>query len=115
MIADRCARPRLRPAVALFRSLADRTRLAILARLGQGEARVVDLCRELDLPQSTISTHLACLRDCDLIGGRPEGRQVFYSVRHPELLQLLQSAESLLEVTGEVVMLCPNFGETRDE
>lgn len=114
MSVDVGAAPRLRPAVALFRSLADRTRLAILARLGQGEARVVDLCRELDLPQSTVSSHLACLRDCDLVSGRPEGRQVFYSVRHRELLQLLQAAESLLEATGEAVMLCPNFGETRD-
>lgn len=109
------SRPRLKPAVALFRSLADRTRLAIVARLSQGEARVVDLCRELELPQSTVSTHLACLRDCDLVAGRAEGRQVFYSVRHPELLQLLQSAESLLEATGEAVMLCPNYGGIRDE
>src|SRR5439155_13225678 len=41
------APPRLRPAVALFRSLADPTRLAIVRRLADGEARVVDLTREL--------------------------------------------------------------------
>jgi hypothetical protein len=57
-------------AVALFRGLAEPTRLAILQRLAAGEARVVDLTRTLDLAQSTVSGHLACLRDCGLTGGR---------------------------------------------
>lgn len=52
------------PAVALFRSLADETRLRIVQRLARGEARVVDLTGELGLAQSTVSKHLACLRDC---------------------------------------------------
>src|SRR5207302_8761752 len=95
--------PRLKPAVALFRSLADPTRLAIVRRLGQGEARVVDLMRELELPQSTVSSHLACLRDCALVGSRPEGRQMFYSLARPELVELLTAAEELLAATGERV------------
>lgn len=103
--------PDLAPAVALFRSLADRTRLAILAELSAGEHRVVDLTTTLGLAQGTVSGHLACLRDCDLVVARPEGRQMFYSLAHPELLDLLQSAETLLERTGQAVALCPNYGE----
>ena len=103
--------PQLRPAVALFRSLADPTRLAIARRLADGEARVVDLTTELGIPQSTVSTHIACLRDCGLVAGRVEGRQVFYSLTRPELLTLLRSAEALLEATGEKVALCPRYGE----
>jgi len=103
--------PRLRPAVALFRSLADPTRLAIVRRLAEGEARVVDLTHQLELPQSTVSTHLACLRDCALVEGRVEGRQVFYSLTRPELLDLLTAAEALLAATGERVALCPRYGE----
>src|SRR5438552_3544691 len=68
------AQTRLQPAVALFRSLADPTRLSIVRRLADSEARVVDLVRDLELPQSTVSTHLACLRDCALVSGRVEGR-----------------------------------------
>jgi len=102
---------RLRPAVALFRSLADPTRLAIVRRLAEGEARVVDLTHQLELPQSTVSTHLACLRDCALVDGRVEGRQVFYSLTRPELLDLLTAAEALLAATGERVALCPRYGE----
>ena len=104
------ALPRLRPAVALFRSLADPTRLAIVRRLAEGEARVVDLTNQLELPQSTVSTHLACLRDCALVDGRVEGRQVFYSLARPELIDLLTSAEALLAATGEQVALCPRYG-----
>lgn len=42
-------------AVALFHSLSDGTRLAIVRRLAGGEARVADLVGELGLAQSTVS------------------------------------------------------------
>jgi len=96
--------------VALFRSLADPTRLAILQRLAAGEARVVDLTGELELAQSTVSKHLACLRDCGLIDYRVEGRQSFYALTRPELLDLLRSAEQLLAATSQAVALCPVYG-----
>jgi ArsR family transcriptional regulator, cadmium/lead-responsive transcriptional repressor len=112
-MAMMAGRPTVTAATPLFRSLADPTRLSIVSRLAAGEARVVDLTRELDLPQSTISSHLACLRDCALITGRSEGRQMFYSLAHPELLDLLHAAEDLLAVTGKRVVLCPTSGEAR--
>ncbi len=100
-------------AVALFHSLSDATRLAILRRLATGEARVADLVRELRLAQSTVSAHVACLRGCGLVDGRPEGRQVFYSLARPELLDLLAAAEAVLAATGDAVALCPNYGAER--
>ena len=102
-------------AVALFRSLADPTRLAIVQRLAGGEARVVDLTSELGMAQSTVSSHLACLRDCGLVAGRPEGRQMFYALTRPELLDLLAQAEDLLAATGRRVALCPVYGDLPDE
>lgn len=97
-------------AVALFHSLSDGTRLAIVRRLADGEARVADLVEALGLAQSTVSAHVACLRDCGLVTGRPQGRQVFYSLARPELLDLLAAAETLLAATGNAVALCPNYG-----
>src|SRR3954454_25311756 len=97
----------LDPAVALFHSLSDATRLAIVQRLTHGEARVVDLVAELGMVQSTVSAHGACLRDCQLVEGRPQGRQVFYSLARPELMVLLAAAETLLAATGNAVALCP--------
>ena len=100
----------LNAAVALFHSLSDSARLAIVRRLADGEARVADLIGELGLAQSTVSAHVACLRDCGLVIGRPEGRQMFYSLTRPELMDLLASAETLLAATGNTVALCPNYG-----
>ena len=97
------------PAVALFHGLSDRTRLAIVRRLAHGESRVADLVAELGLAQSTVSAHMACLRDCGLVAGRPQGRQMFYALARPELLDLLAAAETLLEATGNAVALCPTY------
>lgn len=100
-------------AVALFRSLGDPTRLAIVALLAEGEARVVDLTRALGVAQSSVSKHLACLRDCGLVEYRSEGRQSFYELTRPELIDLLRSAERLLAETGAAVALCPVYGSGR--
>jgi DNA-binding transcriptional ArsR family regulator len=95
------------PAVALFRSLGDETRLRIVTRLAGGEARVVDLTGELGLAQSTVSKHLACLRGCGLVDYRAEGRQSFYVLTCPELMDLLRAAEGVLAATGATVAPCP--------
>jgi len=99
----------LRPAAALFRSLADPARLAIVRRLAVAPARVVDLTRELGLAQSTVSGHLACLRDCGLAAARPQGRASVWSLAQPALLDLLAAAEAVLEDTGNAVTLCPAY------
>jgi ArsR family transcriptional regulator, cadmium/lead-responsive transcriptional repressor len=104
----------LRAAACMFRSLGDSTRLAIIQHLALGEHRVVDLTAHLGLAQSTVSAHLACLRDCGLVASRPQGRASMFSLAHPELLDLLASAERVLAATGDAVVLCPIFGdETR--
>jgi ArsR family transcriptional regulator, cadmium/lead-responsive transcriptional repressor len=98
-------------AACMFRSLGDPTRLAILRHLAAGEHKVVDLTTHLGLAQSTVSAHLACLRDCGLVASRPEGRASMWSLEHPaELVELLASAERLLAATGDAVSLCPTYG-----
>lgn len=109
------AREGLAPAALLFHSLSDPVRVAIVQRLAHGEARVVDLTNDLQLAQSTVSQHLACLRDCRLVDFRAEGRQSFYFVAQPALLDLLRVAENLLADTGEAVTLCPVFGVDASE
>ena len=104
----------LSPAVALFRSLADPTRLAIVHELIRGERRIVDLTRTLGWAQSTVSAHVACLRDCGLVEGRPVGRQMLYRLTRPELLTVLAAAEELLAATGNAVALCPVYGDAQE-
>lgn len=101
----------LLPAASLFHGCSDPTRLTILRHLALGEHRVVDLTQHLDLAQSTVSKHLACLRGCGLVESRPEGRASMFSLTHPEaLMDLLAAAERLLALTGDAVALCPTYG-----
>jgi DNA-binding transcriptional ArsR family regulator len=103
-------RVELAPAAALFRSLGDPGRLAILRRLAEAPARVVDLVRTLGLAQSTVSKHLACLRDCGLVTSEPLGRASLFRLTQPALIDLLSAAETVLAATGNAVALCPTYG-----
>lgn len=98
-------------ASCLFRGFADPSRLAIVRHLLLGEHRVVDLTRHLGLAQSTVSQHLACLRDCGLVTSRAQGRASVIALAHPEATRdLLRAAERLLDLTGDAVELCPTYG-----
>ena len=98
-------------AAALFHGLSDPSRLAILQHLTLGEHRVRDLTEHLGLAQSTVSAHLACLRDCGLVTSRAQGRASVIALAHPEATRdLLRAAERLLDLTGDAVELCPTYG-----
>jgi DNA-binding transcriptional ArsR family regulator len=56
-----------------FSALADPTRRAILARLAQGEATVMELAKPFEMTQPAISQHLKVLEDAGLIVRRIEG------------------------------------------
>jgi DNA-binding transcriptional ArsR family regulator len=58
---------------ATFSALADPTRRAILSRLAQGEATVMELVKPFDLTQPAISQHLKVLENAGLISRRVEG------------------------------------------
>ena len=101
----------LTAAACLFHGFSDPNRLAILRHLVLGEHRVVDLTGHLGLAQSTVSKHLACLKDCGLVSSRPQGRASVFSLNHTQaVMELFAVAERLLDLTGYAVTLCPNFG-----
>src|SRR5579859_128294 len=103
-------RTELGPAAALFRSLGDPARLVIVRRLAAGPARVTDLVAVLGLAQSTVSKHLACLRDCGLVTSRPAGRASVFRLAQPAMAEMLTAAETVLAATGNAIALCPNYG-----
>ncbi len=63
-----------------FKALADENRLRILALLLEGELCVNDLMSALQLPQSTVSRHLAYLKNSGWIDDRRGGVWVYYSL-----------------------------------
>lgn len=100
-------------AACLFHGLSDPGRLRILQHLMLGEHRVVDLTAHLGLAQSTVSAHVACLRDCGLLDVRQQGRSSHYRLAHPDATAaMLRAAEDLLRLTGDAVTLCPTHGHS---
>jgi ArsR family transcriptional regulator, arsenate/arsenite/antimonite-responsive transcriptional repressor len=69
--------------VELFKAFADPVRLRLLNLLAEGEVCVCHLHEALDLPQSTVSRHLAYLRRRGLVVGRKEGLWVHYRLARP--------------------------------
>jgi ArsR family transcriptional regulator, cadmium/lead-responsive transcriptional repressor len=101
----------LTAAACLFHGFSDSSRLAILRHLALGEHRVVDLTAHLGLAQSTVSKHLACLRDCGMVTSHRQGTASVFSLNHTAaVIDLLAAAERLLDLTGDAVTLCPTYG-----
>jgi ArsR family transcriptional regulator len=69
--------------VELFKAFADPVRLRLLNLLADGEICVCHLHEALELPQSTVSRHLAYLRKRGLVVGRREGLWVHYRLAGP--------------------------------
>ncbi|WP_101953475.1 ArsR/SmtB family transcription factor [Mycobacterium intracellulare] len=108
-------RVELAPAAALFRSLGDPTRLAIVRHLAAGPARVTDLVEAVGLAQSTVSKHLGCLKDCGLVDSDPIGRASLFRLTQPALTDVLTAADTVLAATGQAVALCPAYGVDSDD
>ena len=105
----------LTAAACLFHGFSDPSRLAIVRHLALGEHRVVDLTSHLGLAQSTVSKHLACLKDCGLVASRAQGRASMWSLNHTDtVMDLFSAAERLLALTGDAVTLCPTYGSAAD-
>ena len=64
----------------VFKALADKTRLRILALLGNNEVCVCHLHDSLGLPQPTVSRHLAYLRKSGLVAARRDGVWMHYQL-----------------------------------
>jgi DNA-binding transcriptional ArsR family regulator len=74
---------------AFFQGLSHPTRIAILECLRDGELSTGTLVERLKLEQANASQHLAILRNRNVVSSRREGNQIFYSVRDPRILDVL--------------------------
>jgi ArsR family transcriptional regulator len=72
-----------------FQALAHPTRIAIVEQLRDGEVSAGVLTGRLGLEQANASQHLAVLREKNIVIARKAGNQVFYSVRHPLIVEVL--------------------------
>jgi ArsR family transcriptional regulator len=74
---------------SFFQALAHPTRIAIVEQLRGGELSAGALIEKLGIEQANASQHLAVLRAKNILIHRKAGNQVFYSVRDPLIIEVL--------------------------
>ena len=82
------------------KALGDKTRLRILALLGNNEVCVCHIHDSLGLPQPTVSRHLAYLRRSGLVAARRDGVWMHYQIAkslHPVVRTVVTAAVAALQ------------------
>jgi ArsR family transcriptional regulator len=74
---------------SVFQALGHPTRIAIVELLRDGELSAGVVQERLGIEQANVSQHLAILRNRQILGNRKAGNQVFYSLRNPVLVEVL--------------------------
>jgi ArsR family transcriptional regulator len=74
---------------SIFRALSHPTRIAILEVLREREFSARAIQEKLGVEQANLSQHLAILRSHRIVANRKDGNQVFYSIRNPLLVEVL--------------------------
>ncbi len=70
----------IRDKARVLKALGDETRLRIIGLLTHGELCVCDIMTVLNIPQSTVSRHLAYLKNTGWIDGRRKGVWIYYTL-----------------------------------
>src|SRR5260370_6828536 len=78
-----------------FKALAHPLRIAVLDALRNGELGVNELCNLLKVEHSSLSQQISVLRTRNLVLGRKEGLNVYYSVRDATVFKLLDVAKEI--------------------
>lgn len=73
----------------IFQALAHPTRIAIVEALRDGEVSAGALLVHLNVEQANLSQHLTVLRTKQVVVSRKAGNQVYYTLRDPVLIQVL--------------------------
>ena len=102
----------------IFQALAHPTRIAIVELLRDGELPAGKLIERLGLEQANASQHFSVLRAKQIVVNRKEGNQVFYSLRSPLLIEVLDIMrryfhEQLTETMAALGEIEREHGEVR--
>ena len=81
----------------IFKALGHPARLAMIMALSEGERCVCELQDLVGSDMSTISKHLAVLRNAGLVDAEKHGKQVFYSLRLKCTLGFLRCVERAMK------------------
>lgn len=88
---------------SLMRAISQTVRLEILLAIGTGEACVCHLEVAIGQRQAYISQQLMALREAGVVESRREGRNIYYHVSHPQVLDLIQAASKISNQQAESI------------
>lgn len=92
----------------VLKALGHPTRLWIAERLADGERCVCELVDGVDADISTISKHLAVLKQAGVVEDQKRGKQVYYRLKVPCVLNILPCVEAVIKTSvQERVELLP--------
>ncbi len=81
----------------VLKALAHPARLWMVEQLDSGEQCVCKLVEGLDLDFSTVSKHLLVLKNAGIVSDDKRGKQVFYSLRVPCVLNFMSCVETVIK------------------
>ena len=81
--------PKAAQAESFLKALANRHRLMILCELHKGECSVSALQQAIGLSQSSLSQHLARLREDELVQTRRVSQAIFYSLANANVSRVI--------------------------
>jgi len=81
----------------ILRILANESRLAIVDLLREKERNVSEIVDRLGLDQSTVSKHLAMLRNAGLVEDKRSGNRVVYALALPCVLEVCSCVDRVLD------------------
>ncbi len=77
----------------IFKALGHPTRLWMVDHLRKGELCVREFVDRTELDFSTISRHLSLLKEAGIVSDRKEGKQVFYRINFPCIIDMISCME----------------------
>lgn len=86
----------------IMKALAHPTRLMMIEELSRGERCVADLRDLAGCDLSTVSKHLALLKDVGIVEDDKRGKQVFYRLRVPCVLNFFHCLDSVLSARNRL-------------
>ncbi|NOY64746.1 MAG: winged helix-turn-helix transcriptional regulator [Nitrospirae bacterium] len=87
----------------VLKVLGEPNRLGIVFAIGKGSRAVTEIIKLTGLSQTLVSFHLRVLREADIVVTRRDGPFIFYSLKNPELIDILNVLHSIAQSreTGE--------------
>jgi ArsR family transcriptional regulator, lead/cadmium/zinc/bismuth-responsive transcriptional repressor len=74
----------------LFSAFSDTSRVRILSAIVEQETNTSRLAEMVGLTESAVSHHLRGLRQIHIVQARRDGKEVYYSVMDPHIVELFQ-------------------------